>query len=405
MLYLTCEKLNLKRMYIKREMENKLKPAAESFPVVAILGPRQSGKTTLARAVFPDKKYVSLEAPDTRSLAQEDPRGFLATYSGGAIIDEIQNVPELFSYIQVMVDERKINGDFILTGSQNFLLHERVSQSLAGRVSILSLLPLSIAELAAHDDLPEDYVPLMMKGLYPRVHKEDEIDDREWYRSYIQTYLERDVRSLKNVNDLGAFQTFVRVCAGRTGQLLNLSALANDCGITYNTAKSWLSVLEASFIVHLLRPHHRNFNKRLTKRPKLHFLDTGLACNLIGISTKEELEVSTLRGPLFESLIISELLKHSLNRGMAPNYYFWRDKLGHEVDCLIDAAGKLTPIEIKSGRTISKDYFKELKYWNDLAERPHEDSFVVYGGTEKQTRSAGKVLGWQDVLNVLADES
>lgn len=388
-------------MFIKRTVSNILRRAAQQFPVLALTGPRQSGKTTLVKKIFSEKPYVLLEDIDTREFAQRDPRGFLEQYPHGAIFDEIQRVPEIFSYIQGIVDHKKMSGQFILTGSQNFLLHERITQSLAGRVALVTLLPLSIEEIRAHGVLQKDYANYLFTGLYPRLY-EASIDSRDWYAQYISTYIERDVRQIKNVMDLSAFQLFLKMCAGRTGQLLNLSSLADDCGITHNTAKSWLSILESSFVVFLLKPHHKSFDKRLVKMPKLYFIDTGIACSLLGIEDVRQLELHPSRGSLFESFIITEIMKHELNRGRRPRLFFWRDKVGHEIDCLVEAGQRMFPIEIKSGKTIVDDYFRDIRYWNQLSKNPSRDASVVYGGSQTQTRSDAMVLGWQDSTSMLS---
>ncbi|MCU0596894.1 MAG: ATP-binding protein, partial [Desulfobacterota bacterium] len=315
---------------IRRTLEKKLKELARSFSVVTVTGPRQSGKTTLVRSAFPQMSYVSLEDLDSREFAEDDPRGFLATYEKGAVIDEAQRVPALFSYIQGKVDEANRPGMYVLSGSQNFLLHERISQSLAGRVGILNLLPLSIEELGRQAGKRSRYEDFLFSGFYPRLYDRP-VAPLDWYPAYIQTYVERDLRLIKNVTDLASFQRFIRLCAGRIGQILNLSSLAIDCGISHNTAKSWLSVLEASFILYLLKPHYRNFSKRLIKMPKLYFVDPGLACFLLGISSPGEVDSHHLKGGLFESMIVSELLKYRLHRGFQPGCYLWRDKTGHEV--------------------------------------------------------------------------
>lgn len=388
-------------MFIQRIASSILRKTARQFPVVALTGPRQSGKTTLVQKTFPGKSYISLEDIDAREFAEGDPRGFLAHYPKGAIFDEVQRVPGLFSYIQGIVDRKKISGQFILTGSQNFLLHERITQSLAGRVAFVTLLPLSMEEVSARGALASDYSTYLFTGLYPRLY-EAAVEPRAWYANYIQTYIERDVRQIKNITNLGTFQLFLKMCAGRTGQLLNLSSLANDCGITHNTAKSWLSILESSFVVFLLRPHHVSFNKRLVKMPKLYFIDPGIACSLLGIEDKRQLESHPLRGSLFESLIITEMMKYRLNRGHSPQLYFWRDKAGHEIDCLLEMERRILPIEIKSGKTIVDDYFRDIRYWNELSKHSKRDAAVVYGGLENQRRSDGTVLSWQQSANIFS---
>ncbi len=383
-------------MYIQRELTKKLKQTFRQFPIVALIGPRQSGKTTLVKHVFPVLDYVSLEDPDTREFAQSDPRGFLDSYQKGVIIDEAQRLPELFSYLQGIVDKKKKAGQFILTGSQNFLLHQQISQSLAGRVALLKLLPLSLLELESQ---PTDYEHFLFKGFYPKLYA-SKIEPNDWYPNYLQTYIERDIRQLKDITNLGAFQKFIKMCAARTGQILNLTTLANDCGITHNTARAWLAVLEASFIVFLLKPHYKNFNKRLIKAPKLYFYDVGLAAHLLGIESSEQIKTHHLKGSLFESLIISELFKKRFNSGKIENCYFWRDKTGHEIDCLIEQGTKLSPLEIKSGKTISSEYFRDLNYWNKLAKASVADSFVVYGGNKNQKRSQAHVLSWRNLAEL-----
>ncbi len=388
---------------IKRDMAENLELLAKKFPVVSVMGPRQSGKTTLVKAVFPGKDYVSLEDPDTREFALSDPRGFLASYPAGAIFDEIQRAPDLFSYIQTLVDEKEEPGYFILTGSNNYLLQEKISQTLAGRVAILKLLPLSIGELSGAGYGVQNYEEYLYKGLYPRIYDKD-IEPEFWYPGYIQTYIERDVRLIKNITDLGSFQKFFKLCAGRTGQILNLSSLGNDCGITHNTAKAWISILESSFIVFLLPPYHESFNKRTIKSPKLYFYDPGLAASLLGIETEKQISTHYLKGSLFESLIISELFKSRFNSGLKPNLYYWRDSSGNEVDCLLDRAGMLSPIEIKAGKTVAGDFFKGLKFFRKLAGEKAGSSYLIYGGNEIQKRADGKVLGWRNAYSVFADE-
>jgi len=357
-------------MFIHRIITKVMLESAKEYPVVALTGPRQSGKTTLVKEAFPQLKYVSLEDPEVLDFALRDPRGFLAQGSQGIILDEVQNAPELFSYIQGIVDDRKMMGQFILTGSQHFLLLEKISQSLAGRVSILSLLPLSLEELVSAGAAIHDSFHLIMNGFYPRLH-EVPVHARDWYANYIKTYVERDVRQIKNITDLNSFQRFLRLCAGRAGQLLNLSSVASDSGIIHNTARSWLSVLEASYIIFFLQPHHQNFNKRLVKTPKMYFFDTGLASSLLGIHEIAQLNDHPLRGNLFENFVIAELFKYRTHRGLSLPFYLWRDRTGHEIDCIFDNAGKLIPIEIKSGKTISSDFFKNLAYWNkELISKP-----------------------------------
>jgi len=387
---------------IKREAEVKLRELAEGFPAVSVIGPRQSGKTTLVRSVFPDKPYVLLEDPDTRAFAEEDPRSFLAQFEkSGAIIDEVQRVPELFSYLQGVLDKYNRPGQFILTGSQNFLLMESISQSLAGRVGIIRLLPLSMRELFREKIPIKPYEEFLCTGFFPRLYNTS-IKPADFYSSYIQTYIERDLRQLKQVQNLSTFQTFMKMCAFRNGQIVNYSSLAQDCGITHNTAKEWLSILETSGIIVLIRPHHKNFNKRLVKMPKLYFTDPGLAVHLAGIQSPDNLSFHPLKGGLFESLIVTEFLKFRFNRAKEANLYFWRDQHGHEIDCLIEHNGRdLIPVEMKSGRTANKDYFKEIAYWNALSGNIPDRSFVVYGGDQSQLRTAGHLIGYANLDPVL----
>lgn len=381
---------------IKRSATNTLLELCAGYPIVAITGPRQSGKTTLARALFAAKPYVSLEDPDQRELASIDPRGFLARYPDGAVVDEAQRCPDLFSYLQTRVDLDGRCGLFVLTGSQQFGLLSGITQSLAGRVGLVELLPLSLGELTAAGMVPASLEDILFKGAYPPIHTRP-VAPGAWYANYVRTYVERDVRQLVNVRDLGTFQRFVRMCAARTGMLLNLSALANDCGITHNTAKAWLSILEASYIVFLLRPHHANFNKRLVKAPKLYFYDSGLAAWLLGITESDMLAIHPMRGPLFESWVVAELLKGRFNRGLVSNLFFWRDSSGNEIDVLAETGGVLVPIEIKSGQTVTRDFFTGLLRWQAIADGAAGGGFLVHGGEHHQSRSGVEVLPWREI--------
>ncbi|MCF6239092.1 MAG: ATP-binding protein [Candidatus Marinimicrobia bacterium] len=381
---------------IERKATETILRLSKGFPVVAITGPRQSGKTTLARAVFPDKSYVSLEDPDSLAFAETDPRSFLRRYPDGAILDEVQRCPDLFSYIQGIVDEDKSMGKFILTGSQQFGLHTRITQSLAGRVGLVQLLPFSYTELAAGGKPQADLESVIYSGAYPPVHDRNILPE-DWYPGYVATYVERALRQLVNVRDLSMFQLFLRMCAARTGQLLNLSSLANDCGITHNTAKAWLSVLEASYILFLLQPHHRNFNKRLIKSPKLYFYDTGLVAWLLGIQDGDQIMTHSMRGALFETWVVAELIKGRCNRGLRSNLFFWRDSSGNEVDVLAEQGEQLVPVEIKAGRTISVDYFSALNKWSSLAGVVAGPASLVYAGDDYQKRKAATVIPWQDI--------
>ena len=397
---------------IHRTLETILRRAARQYPVVTLTGPRQSGKTTLVQAAFSNYEYVSLEDPDQQDFAISDPRGFLAQFRGRVILDEAQRAPKLFSYIQTIVDRETSVGKYVLTGSQNFLLMRTISQSLAGRAAVLHLLPLSLSELQGRPPLSinsfgkrvprvaglpkPDLMQVLFGGFYPRIH-DRKLPPQRWLADYYQTYVERDVRELLNVGDLEAFGRFVRLCAGRNGQLLNLSSLGNDCGISHATAQRWVSVLEASFLAILLRPHHRNFSKRLIKSPKLYFLDTGLLCYLLRIRSPEELWVHASRGSIFESLVISELLKNYLHRGKEPDLYFWRDSTGHEIDVLIEQGEQLIPVEIKSSQTIVEDFFTSFHYWRDLVSDPGSPAALVYGGDRTFRRSRVVVYSWKDL--------
>ncbi len=380
---------------IYRKLTATLQRLAKTFPVIAITGPRQSGKTTLAKAVFADKPYITLEDPAERAFAFEDAKGFLHRFRDGAIFDEAQRWPDLFSYLQGMVDEEPIPGKFILTGSQQFGLLAGVSQSLAGRVGMTALLPLSISELPAASQSSQSLDTLIIKGSYPALHVRD-ISPADWFASYIATYIERDIRQVLRVHDLSVFQRFVRLCAGRNGQLLNLNALAGETGVSQKTARSWLSVLESSYIVHLLPPYFRNFGKRLVKTPKLYFLDQGLACWLLGIRSHEHLALHPMRGAIFESFIISEFLKSRYNRGQPPDLYFWRDNNGLEADIVFERGTKLQPVEIKSGQTITGDSIraglKAARFAGEEALQP----WLIYGGDDSYERNGVTIMSWRD---------
>jgi predicted AAA+ superfamily ATPase len=385
---------------IQRDLAQELVDTAQQFPVVAVVGPRQSGKTTLVVSLFKNYKYVTFDDLDVRRLAQTDPRSFLESMHGGVgcILDEVQYVPELFSYIKTFVDLNKGAGQFILTGSQNFLLNDQISQSLAGRVAILTLLPLSSQELERVQLLDTSIERVLFKGCYPRIFDEN-ISPEKWYKNYIQTYIERDVRTIKSIENLSTFQMFVKLCAGRIGQVLNLTSLGNDCGISTNTARAWLSILESSYIVYVLHPHFKNFSKRLIKSPKLYFYDTGLACSLLDIENETQLQTHYMRGNLFESFVISELIKHQYNHDKKPNLFYWRDSQGHEIDCLIEKGEQLTPIEVKIGKTLNSDFFENLTYWMELSGSVQK-AFLIYGGNETLMHRGIQVLGWRSIDSV-----
>lgn len=372
---------------IKRALEKHILRAAQQLPVLFVTGPRQSGKTTLVRELFKHKPYVNFENLDDRLLAKQDPRGFLSQFADGVVLDEVQTVPELFSYIQVLVDTHQKPGHVILTGSQNFLLMESISQSLAGRVAIFHLLPLSLEEIGTTLPLKEQ----IFKGFYPRLYDQT-IEADLFYQNYIATYVERDVRLIKNVQNLTQFQTFMQLCAHRVGQLLNLSSLALDAGISVNTAKEWISLLESSYIIHLLRPYHQNYGKRLVKMPKLYFFDVGLAIHLAGVR-EDDFERHSLRGSLFENLVVTELYKRHMPK--KPPLFFWRDKVGREIDCVIDAPSGPMAVEVKASQTMQRDFEKNLKHWHTL--NPDSPLYVVYGGED--FRRAGDVhyVPWKNM--------
>jgi predicted AAA+ superfamily ATPase len=364
----------------KRDLSALLTRFATFYPVICITGPRQSGKTTVAKLLFPHLPYVSLENFDIRFEAERDPRAFLANYPDGAIFDEVQNLPMILSYLQEIVDTDSRKGRFIITGSQNFALSSNITQSLAGRVGMVTLLPMSMNELRFDQNI-DSY---LFQGGYPALHKLG-MYPRDFYPSYIQTYLERDVRQIRNIENLGNFQKFLKLCAGRVGQLINLSSMAQDAGISHTTARSWLTILEASYIIFTLQPHYQNFNKRLVKMPKLYFYDTGLACNLLGLEKEEQIETHYLKGALFENLVILEIMKARLNDGLPHNLYFWRDRTGHEIDLLAEWGGELRAIEIKSATTFQHEYVKNLHYFNEIGKNnPIKiSSYLVYNGKQE----------------------
>ncbi len=368
---------------IQRNAAETLVKLSDQFKAVAVTGPRQSGKTTLVRAIFTNKPYVNLENPDSRRFAMDDPRGFLSQYPVGAILDEVQRVPELFSYLQQVLDEFDGTGMFILIGSNNFLLQENISQSLAGRVGYLFLLPLSLSELGWNSTSSNE---LLFKGGYPVLHRSS-ADSSLFFANYIRTYVERDVRLIKNITDLFAFEKFLRLCAGRTGQLLNMNSIAMETGVDVKTIGSWIGVLETSFIAFRLQPYHKNYNKRIVKMPKLYFYDTGLAAALMGIENTDQLAIHPFRGNLFENLVILELMKRRFNKALQKKLYFWRDNTGHEIDVILERAGTQLPLEIKSGKTVTDDFFKGLNYWRKLSGA--DQGYLVYDGVTAQERSNG----------------
>lgn len=387
---------------IAREISQVILSLTEKMPVIVITGPRQSGKTTLAKALFPDYEYINLEFPDVRARVASDPRFFLTPGETGIVLDEVQRLPELFSYIQGIVDETGRPGRFILTGSHNFLLMEKISQSLAGRAALFNLLPFTISEIISGFPVGENFTQLAFLGTYPRLYDQG-LNPVEWYPSYISSYVERDVRQVMNIRNLNKFHTFLQICAGRVGQLFNASAIANEIGVSYKTIQSWISILEASFIIFLLQPFYKNFNKRLIKSPKIYFYDTGLICSLLGIQSDKDLSFHYLKREIFESLVISEIKKALANANNPARLYFWRDQSGNEIDCLIDFGSHIKVVEIKSGTTISANFFKGLRYWQKLTGSSSKYSYLVYGGLENQRWPAGRVFGWKNVSRIMDD--
>jgi predicted AAA+ superfamily ATPase len=378
---------------IQRIAEKKLETLSKTFRAVAVTGPRQSGKTTLCRALFKQKPYISLENPSVLQFAMADPQGFLSQFPKGAIIDEAQRQPELFSYLQQILDQNNARGQFILTGSNNFLLQQSITQSLAGRIGYLTLLPLSFDELKMANKMQATWYGNAWRGFYPEIISR-RIKPELWYESYIKTYIERDVRLLKNIGNLNLFTRFIQLCAGRAGQILNVNSIANDCGIDNKTAQSWLGVLESSYIVFFLKPFYNNYNKQVTKTPKMYFYDSGLLCHLLRLSNSTSIKQSMYKGPVFENLIVADKIKQKENLGLATEYYFWRDKTGNEIDLLEDNHKSLRIIELKSGETINPNFWKTLHYFEKIHGLPLEKQ-VIYGGKEEQIRSEGLTIkGW-----------
>lgn len=384
---------------IKRLASEKLMEMAQKFPILSITGPRQSGKTTLCKSLFKQHAYVSLENPDMRAFALSDPKGFLDMHRGNLIIDEAQHAPELFSYIQGIVDEQNQPGQFILTGSQNFLLLEKISQSLAGRVYVFYLLPFSYTEIEGESI--KRLQEVLFYGGYPRLF-DAKISPLDFFPSYIQTYLERDVRNMINLRNLSLFNSFLKLCAGRIGQIFNASSLSTEVGVDIKTIQNWISILEKSFVLFKFHPWHENFNKRIIKNPKLYFYDTGLACHLLGIKSVEDIEVHFAKGSLFENFAILEMMKAKLNKGEQSNLYFWRDSHGNEVDVIETRGVKQYITEIKSSKTIKKDFLKNLDWYAGLVQKYQIEKQLIYAGDEDQERTSAKVLSWRSAAHGIA---
>lgn len=385
----------------ERSLSTVLLESVRTFPAILLTGPRQSGKTTLLKHLFPEYSYINLEAPDTLLRIQTDPRSFLSGDKRSWIIDEAQHFPELFSYLQEEMDKTKQPGRFILSGSQNFLLNEKISQTLAGRVAILELLPLSYQEYLTNPDAaPIGLWEFLYEGSYPRPYHEH-LNSTLWYNSYIRTYLERDVRSLVQVRDLTTFQLFLKLCAGRHGQLLNLNSLANDCGISQTTATQWLSILETSYIIYQLKPHYQNFNKRLVKTPKLYFYESALVCHLLGIESPAHLQSHAHRGAIFEGFVLAEIIKYYTALGKTAPLYFWRDHLGTEVDAVLEKGNDLFAIEIKSAATFNAGILTELKKWQKIAAEKVKNTFLVYSGNESFNYDGTEIVAWNKCFELL----
>lgn len=388
---------------IRRDISDQLSTMAKQFPAVAVVGPRQSGKTTLVKELFPDYAYVTLEDLDFRTIAQQDPRGFFATYAAypGLIIDEVQEMPDLLSYMQGIIDKAYRPGYFIVTGSQHFLLYEKITQTLAGRIALLTLLPLSVHELQKADLLPPTVDSFLLKGGYPRPYVQP-ISVSTWCANYISTYVEKDVRKIVQVTDVISFQRLLKLCAARVGNIINYADLARDADISPHTAKAWLSILEASYIITFLPPFYNNFSKRVIKSPKLYFYDTALVCSLLGIKTTEEILLHPLKGALFESFVLSEMFKYIYNRNEVPRLYFWRDMQGHEIDVLIEKmVGVTIPIEIKSTMTMHDDFFKNILTWSKISGQESVTPHAIYAGNENFIRTKGMVYAWHSINKLL----
>lgn len=396
---------------LARHLNKYLKKYARQYPIISINGPRQSGKSTLAKIAFPNYRYISLEDPDHRNFAINDPRGFLKLYNNHVILDEAQNVPHLFSYLQTHVDARSSTGQFVLTGSQQFLLNQKISQTLAGRVALVRLLPFSLAEVLQRKPRLSwvkenkkttitkpryDLNHYLFTGLYPRIYDKN-LDPTQFYRDYIDTYLSKDLREFTNIGDLHKFSIFLHALAARSGQRLNLTSLGNDIGVSHVTVNRWISILEASYIIQLVAPHFKNFNKRLVKTPKFYFLDTGLLCYLLKVRSVDDMVYHPARGQIFETFVFTEIYKSFANQNQDAPVYFWQDKSGNEIDFLLDLGKELIPIEAKSAQTIDDSFFKNLYYWFNLQKNTKKNGFLTYGGDDAQIRNGTKIVPWYEI--------
>ena len=382
---------------IKRELEKEIAIGLKQYPIVALTGPRQSGKTTLIREFFKDYTYISLENPDLRQYASRDPNGFFSQYNTKIILDEVQRVPELFSYLQTIVDENKIMGQFIISGSHNFQLMQNITQSLAGRVALFKLLPFDAQELSANHLLDADWKINIINGFYPAIYDRG-LKPANFYNNYVQTYVERDVALITNIHDRSRFRNFLGLCAARHSQLLNLNDIANKCGISQPTAKSWLSILESSYLLFQVAPYFENFSKRIVKRPKIYFYDTGLLCYLLNIKDTSDVRDQKLWGTLFENLVVAEMIKQNEHKNLLNNYYFWRDAAGKEIDLLTKRGAGYLLYEIKSTQTITQKLFAHMDYFNALSDNAVLEKTLIYGGNQNQDRTNYKVRVWDEVL-------
>jgi len=384
-------------MKIKRNIEEKIKKAAKKIGVITIMGPRQSGKTTLTKMLFPSYKYYNLEDYGLRNRIAQDPRQFITDNKTGVILDEVQKYPELLSYIQLNIDEDFMPAKFVLTGSENLLLSEKVSQTLAGRVAIFNLLPFSISELTKAKKLKNNFLEQTRFGFYPRIYSQ-KLKPNDIYPDYISTYIERDVRQVKNIGSLTNFQRFLKLLAGRTGQILNLSNLASDVGVNYKTIDSWISLLESTYIAFRLQPYYKNFGKRIVKAPKVYFYDTGLVCSLLGIDSKKEFSTHSAVGSIYENMVVADIKKQIFNTKSTSEIYFWQDSQNNEIDVLIKNSDKLYPIEIKAGSSFNSDYLKGIKLWNKL-QKESAQSYVIYNGESGKVATT-KVLNWKEIPSI-----